>query len=103
MVRAKFTFSSYETHLSTREKRDEEGRTVRDNDGRAQIEQVELRTLFFRPVYGNNDPKHENTAFWRATPSGEVKLGTVNPEAWAQFELGKEYYLDFSAAAAPGS
>lgn len=102
MVRAKFKYNGFDASLSTREKRDAEGNVVKDSaTGRAMYEEVEMRTLKFSPVYGNGDPNHENTKFWAATPSGEVKLGTVKPEAWSQFVLGQEYYLDFSAAAVP--
>ncbi len=58
----------------------------------------ELQTIVLAPVYGNGDPNHENTKFWNATPSGEIRLGTVNAEAARQFELGKEYYIDFTPA-----
>jgi hypothetical protein len=59
-----------------------------------------MRTLVFSPVY-SQDPESENKKFWDASPQGEVRLGTVNPEAWKQFELGQEYYLDFTLASAP--
>jgi len=49
-------------------------------------------------MYANNDRQHENTKFWDASPSGEIKLGTVNPDAWNYFTLGKEYYIDFAEA-----
>jgi hypothetical protein len=62
-------------------------------------ETVEMRTLQFSPVYANGDPEHENSKFWRATPSGKLELGTINPEAWQNFEIGKEYYVDFTPAA----
>ena len=100
MVRAKFTLSSYETHIGSRAVRDANGKVARDENGRERYEACEIRTLVFRPVYGNGDPNHENTKFWTATPSGELKLGMVSPEAWSKFELGKEYYLDFSLAGA---
>lgn len=57
-----------------------------------------MSTIVLSPVYGNDDPEHENSKFWRYTPSGEVKLGTVNAEAAEYFELGKEYYLTFEKA-----
>lgn len=69
----------------------------RDNgtvNGKAQ----ELVTLVLNPVYHNGDPKHENTKFWNASPGGELRLNCVNAAAVAQFELGKEYYLDFTQA-----
>jgi hypothetical protein len=76
-VRAKFRLNSYETCLA--------GWT----GGK------ELRTLKFTPVI---DGSPENKKFYSYTPSGSLELGTVNPEAWEKFELGKEYYLDFTLA-----
>ena len=59
---------------------------------------TELHTVKLSPVYGNGDPNHENTKFWKASPSGELRLGTVNPDAAKVFELGKEFYVDFTPA-----
>lgn len=89
MVRAKFTFTRYETSLQGVWK-----------DGKP-AGSVEMRTLHFAPVYGNGDPNHENTKFWQASPSGSIVLGTVNPAAWEKFTLGAEYYIDFSEASPP--
>ena len=50
------------------------------------------------PVYGTNDPADENSKFFRYTPSGVVELGTINDEAAKEFEIGKEYYLEFTKA-----
>jgi hypothetical protein len=58
----------------------------------------ELHTVRMSPVYGNNDPEHENTKFWRATPSGTLQMGTINKAAAEQFDLGGEYYIDFTKA-----
>lgn len=58
----------------------------------------EVHTVEMSPVYGNGDANHENTKFWQATPQGRVELGCVNQAAAEQFELGKEYYLDFTKA-----
>jgi hypothetical protein len=38
----------------------------------------------------------ENESFYRYTPSGQIELSVVKPETSAQFELGKEYYVDFT-------
>lgn len=46
-------------------------------------------------VYGDSP---ENKAFFAATPSGSVELAVVKEEVAAQFELGKEYYVDFTPA-----
>lgn len=91
MVRAKFKLTNVESFEITRNKIGENGKL-----SQTLIEKVEARNLTFRPVYPNDDPNHENSKFWQATPSGELKLQTVNPEAWNQFVFGKEYYLDFT-------
>ena len=64
--------------------------------GQDNLEIVEQRTIFASPVYGNGDPNHENTKFWNASPTGELRLGVINKEAWPEFELGQEYYVYFS-------
>jgi hypothetical protein len=38
----------------------------------------------------------ENTTFWRASPCGELRLGCINMDAAQQFELGQEYFVDFT-------
>jgi hypothetical protein len=76
MMRAKFMLARYETSLDYGSKK-------------------ELRTLHFQPVSSGSK---ENEKFFAYTPCGSVSIGTVNPEAWKHFELGKEYYLDFTPA-----
>jgi hypothetical protein len=49
------------------------------------------------PVYSGSD---ENKAFFKATPNGNINLGTIVPEAVAQFVPGKEFYVDFTPAEA---
>ena len=94
-VRAKFTVVSYTTQEFTREKRGPKGERL---DGPVVWEKTEVRTIHLHPVYGNGDPEHENTKFWNASPSGRIELGTVNPEAWEAFVLGKSYFIDFIPA-----
>jgi len=54
-------------------------------------------TVKMTPVYGgSNNASEENKRFWQWTPSGDLKLGTINKEAADYFEIGKEYYLDFT-------
>lgn len=55
----------------------------------------EIQTIVMNPVC---DGSEENKLFFEASPSGEIKLGTVNEAAARQFELGKAYYVDFSPA-----
>jgi hypothetical protein len=93
-VTSKFKYNGYESSLSQRPTINPETRKA----DYSKTTTAELRTLKFAPVYHNGDPDHENTKFWDASPTGEIKLGTVNPDAWAMFELGKEYYVDFRPA-----
>lgn len=55
----------------------------------------EFQTIDLSPVGGNSP---ENAAFYAATPSGSIKLSTINKEAGSYFELGGEYYIDFTKA-----
>lgn len=48
----------------------------------------------FSPVVGGTT--HENDTFFKYTPWGSLTMGVVNPNV--DFEVGKEYYLDFSPA-----
>lgn len=40
----------------------------------------------------------ENKDFWKATPSGEIKISIDNKVAAEMFEIDKEYYVDFTKA-----
>lgn len=91
MVRAKFKVDSI--------RRENQMRQVGKNDaGTPRYAHVEVRTVVMSPVYGGGDPNHENVKFWDATPSGKLELGCANLAAAEMFELGKEYYLDFTPA-----
>jgi len=57
----------------------------------------EVQNIKLSPVYDNNKDS-ENGKFYAATPSGKIELITVNPEAGNQFELDKQYYIDFTKA-----
>lgn len=48
--------------------------------------------LTLHAVVGGSE---ENEEFFRYTPFGMIQMGVLNPSAFAQFELGKEYYVDF--------
>jgi len=56
-----------------------------------------VTSLEFIPVMAS-DKDPENRKFWEATPSGKIELNIVNPEAVKEFELLKEYYVDFTLA-----
>lgn len=96
-VRAKFRVVSYETQLDNRALKDADGKQIKDENGGYRYEQVEKRSIKFAPVYSDK-PGTENKEFWDYTPSGSIQLGTVNPAAWQMFELGGEYYVDFTPA-----
>jgi len=40
----------------------------------------------------------ENDKFFEFTPYGAITMGVINPEAIKQFEIGKEFYVDFTPA-----
>jgi hypothetical protein len=46
----------------------------------------------------SEDPEHENKQFWDATPSAKLEMWINNPDAVRFFEIGKEYYVDFTPA-----
>lgn len=52
-------------------------------------------TVDLKPVTGGSP---ENERFFKWTPSGEIKMGTVNAEAAEQFKPGTEFYVDFTPA-----
>lgn len=45
------------------------------------------------PVYGE-----ANKPWSEATPQGQIKMSITNPDAVSAFELGKNYFVDFSTA-----
>ncbi len=49
-------------------------------------------------VCNDGDTQSENTSFNQYTPSGELRMTIDNPAAAVQFQPGKNYYVDFSAA-----
>lgn len=55
-----------------------------------------LETYVFNPVTSGSE---ENKSFFKFTPTGRLELGTVNKEV--HFEIGGEYYLDFTLVEQP--
>ncbi len=41
---------------------------------------------------------HENEAWSKFTPGGQIQMHISNPDAFNQFEQGKEYYVEFKPA-----
>jgi len=54
-------------------------------------------TIYLTAVTGTSE---ENNDFFKWTPAGQITLSTVNDRAAAEFEVGKEYYVDFLLAEA---
>ncbi len=96
-VRAKFKVNKIELTESSRYKKNADGTDFKDDKGKQVIEPCKLTSIGMSPVY-SPDPTSENHKFWTSSPSGSLTLGCVNEEAAVKFELGKEYYLDFTLA-----
>ncbi|BAY78382.1 hypothetical protein NIES25_48560 [Nostoc linckia NIES-25] len=58
--------------------------------------ETKTATVILTPVT-TNPPSEENLTFWSATPAGRIELQITNPEASAQFAVGTDYYVDFTA------
>ena len=86
-VKAKFKVTSYTSNQHSK---------YNAETGRYD-QQVEMRTIELSPVMSSEEGS-ENKKFWDASPPGSIKLGTINPAAWEYFELGAEYYIDFTKA-----
>jgi hypothetical protein len=55
--------------------------------------------VHFTTVYEPDGTKNdENSRFTKATPWGDIRMGIDNPTAMEQFEINKEYYVDFTPA-----
>lgn len=52
----------------------------------------------FHPVTGGSE---ENKRFYASTPGGSIEMHGLTEAVGLQFELSKEYYLDFNLASAP--
>lgn len=60
---------------------------------------IQDNTVKFRTVFeGDVSKDTENARFTKATPWGEITMAIDNPDALAQFEAGKSYYVDFTPA-----
>lgn len=53
-------------------------------------------TVELRAVY-SDDPNHENKQYWKYTPAGYISM-TVLSHVVDGWQVGQEYYIDFSLA-----
>ena len=49
-------------------------------------------------LYAVSGGSEEDQRFFKYTPYGEIALGVLNQAAAAQFEEGKDYYVEFKEA-----
>lgn len=56
---------------------------------------VESKQVSLVPVY-SSDPTSPNYSWSKWTPSGSMSLTITNPTAFDQFEIGKEFLLEFT-------
>jgi hypothetical protein len=54
---------------------------------------TQVADVVLSPVLATTE---ENLAFWEATPAGQISLQITNPKAAAQFEVGTDFYIDFT-------
>jgi hypothetical protein len=52
-------------------------------------------TVRLNPVTSNTP---ENASFYASTPTGSVELGLVSADVGGQFEIGQEFFVDFTPA-----
>ncbi len=81
MVRAKFRCTA------------KTSRTQSGSYGPTPTPPVDTEEVQFQAVMGD-----ENKEWSKWTPSGQVTMTINNPAALAQFEVGKDYFLDFTPA-----
>lgn len=57
---------------------------------------VDHRTVTLQPVYGgDNDEANKQWSKW--TPSGEIKLTITNQLIFPELEVGRAFFVDFTA------
>lgn len=95
-VRAKFKVASIKYSEGSKDVLEADGTPKKDAKGYTMRVPCEMATVEAYPVFANGDPKHENTKFWQASPSGKFEIGCVNKEASDMFKVGMEFYLDIT-------
>ncbi len=62
------------------------------------VSKKEVETGFIIEMQPVTCGSKENEEFFKYTPYGRMEFGTVNHEAAKQIEVGKEYFIDITAA-----
>ena len=67
------------------------------------IDDKPAKTVYLYGVFTHQDGREgnaceENQLFGKWTPGAGIRMSIVNPEAFNQFELHKEFYVDFTPA-----
>lgn len=55
----------------------------------------ECNIIKLHPVTSGSE---ENKSFYASTPSGQIEMGVVHKEVSDQFDIGQEFYVDFTPA-----
>lgn len=55
----------------------------------------ECNVVKLSPVSSGSE---ENKVFYASTPSGSIELGVLVPEVSSRFDIGQEFYVDFTPA-----
>lgn len=58
----------------------------------------DTQSVRLTPVVGGQG-NQENDQFFKYTPGGSIDLQVMNPEAADQFNIGQEFYVDFTPVA----
>lgn len=53
---------------------------------------------FYLSFYPVSSGSEENKQFFKYTPGGQITFNVLNLDVANNFEVGKEYYVDFSIA-----
>lgn len=86
MVRVKFKVTEIQRTMGAKYVETEKGRD---------LVPCEVRTIRMQPVAGNHA---ENEKFWSGTPRGQIEITCINAEAVEQFDLDREFFVEFSPA-----
>jgi hypothetical protein len=86
-------------NLMTRAKFQCSNKTITTDSGWDYLENAsttkEVANIELLPVTGGSE---ENKSFFKSTPNGKIELRVLNLAAAEMFEIGKEYYVDFTVA-----